>query len=149
MLLDWMHCFDLLGFSWSFINGWYVNNQSGYSCSVLHLLPCQSGLCGEADSAKKSWGGVKAFHLCPMWDSGRSVHAVAARPVLYPQSTCQWHSDSKRLAPGLQSAPSKPSVQQNGGNTTASGPQLIIKSLQPQRAQHLHLNVRLPSEASV
>lgn len=37
-------------------NGWYVNNQSGYSSSILHLLPCQSEHRGEGDSG--GGGGI-------------------------------------------------------------------------------------------
>ena len=84
-----------------------------------------------------------------IWDSCRVPLGVVAFPCLLPTKYPPVTRWLQSLAPGLLPAPSKPSIQQDGGNTSTSGPQLIIKSPKLQRAQHLHLNGRLPYEALV
>lgn len=150
LLLDWMLCFDLNRCPWSLNNGWYINNQSGYPSSILHLLPCQSEHQGEGNGGKDGIRGDKSLSSLSPYGSPVTVTlGVAACLLSYPQSSSPVTRWLQSLEPGRQPAPSKPFIQQNGGNTITSGPQLIIKSPQPQRAQHLHLNGRLPSEALV
>ncbi len=146
MLLEWMLCFDLTRCPWSFNNGWYVNNQSGCSGSIHHLVPCQSELGGKGDVGKEGPGADKILSSLPPYGSPVESHLAWRHALSRTHKIPRW---LQSLAPGLQPAPCKPSIQQNGGNTTTSGTQLIIKSPQPQRAQHLHLNGRLPSEALV
>lgn len=95
LLLDWMLCFDLNRCPWSLNNGWYVNNQSGYLSSILHLLPCQSELQGEGDGGRDGVRGDKSLSSLPPYGSPvRVTLGVVACLLSYPQSTRQWHADS-------------------------------------------------------
>lgn len=93
MLLDWMLCFDLTGCPWSFNNGWYVNNRSGYSSSILHLLPCQSEPRGEGETAGRGDKSLLSLPPCgtPVesrlaWRHALSrTHKVPASDTLTPE----------------------------------------------------------------
>lgn len=153
MLLDWMPGFDLTGCPWGCNKGWYVNNQSGNSRSVLHL----SVRPVRAPRGQGHWGGgvrgrykkKEPFISAPIWDSCRVTHGVVACLVSHPQSTRQWHADSRAWHQVSCRLWANPLFSMTEETQRHQAPELIIKTPQPQRALHLHLNGRLPCEVLV